>query len=120
MRERVRSYPATTSAAVAAGPAGSIINVCPGTYAQQVVISKALTLQGIFSGDSSQAVITVPNSGLTTTPSIDPIFGTVAAQIQVTAGPVNITNITVDGTAGTANCPRSTLESSTAAAPRAR
>lgn len=28
-------------------PAGSIIDVCPGTYPEQVVISKKLTLQGI-------------------------------------------------------------------------
>src|SRR5207248_10194364 len=56
----------TISAAVADVPAGSIINVCPGTYPEQVVISKALTLQGIVSGNSSQAVITVPSGGLAT------------------------------------------------------
>jgi len=84
---------------------GSVIDVCPGTYAQQVVINKALTIQGIFSGDSSQAVITVPGGGLTTTSSVNSILVTVAAQVEVTAGPVNISNITVDGTARTATCP---------------
>jgi hypothetical protein len=90
------------SAAVAGVPAGSTIDVCPGTYAEQVVISKALTLQGIFSNNSSQAVITVPSGGLATTSSL--VFGTGAAQVEVTSGPVTITNITVDGTASS-NCP---------------
>jgi hypothetical protein len=96
------------SAAVSTVPPGSIIDVCPGTYSEQVVISQALTLQGIFDTDSSQAVITVPGAGLTTTSSI--FFGTVAAQVQVqaTAGPVKISNITVDGTAGGTNCPSGT------------
>jgi len=93
----------TISAAVTSVPAGSIINVCPGTYAEQVTISKELTLKGIFDDNSSQAVISVPSSGLATTSSI--YFGTVAPQVEVTAGPVNISNITVDGTAGSTNCP---------------
>ena len=45
----------TISAAVAAVPADSIIDVCPGTYPEQVVISQPLTLQGIASGGSAQA-----------------------------------------------------------------
>src|ERR1700686_4203066 len=89
-------------AAVATVPAGSTIDVCPGTYAEQIVISKALTLQGIFSGNSSQAVIAVPSGGLATTSSL--VFATLSAQVEVTAGPVTITNITVDGTASS-NCP---------------
>ena len=85
----------TISAAVAAVPADSIIDVCPGTYPEQVVISQPLTLQGIASGGSAQAVIAMPSSGLTTTTSLR--FGTVAAQVEVTSGPVNITGITVVG-----------------------
>jgi hypothetical protein len=92
----------TINAAVAAVPAGSVIDLCPQTYPEQVVINKALTLHGIFSGNSSQAVIAVPSGGLATTSSL--VFGTVAAQVEVTSGPVTITNITVDGTASS-NCP---------------
>jgi len=89
--------------AVTHAPEGSTINVCPGTYAEQVIISQPLTLRGVSYGDSSQAVIAMPSTGLTMTSSI--YFGTVAAQVQVTAGPVKISNITVDGTAGSSNCP---------------
>src|SRR5260370_27835474 len=91
------SYP-TISAAVGAVPPGSTVLVCPNTYPEQVTIAQPLTLQGIASGNSSQAVITVPTGGLATTPSIT--FGTVAPQVEVTSGSVNITNITVDGTCG--------------------
>jgi hypothetical protein len=85
------------SAAVGAVPAGSTILVCPGIYAEQVEITKALTLKGISSGNSGQAIIAIPGSGLTTTTSI--FFGpSVAPQLWVTAGPVDISNITVDGT----------------------
>src|ERR1700724_4644839 len=58
---------ATISAAVAAATTGAIVKVCPGTYAEQVVISTSLTLEGIFSGNAGRAVITVPGSGFATT-----------------------------------------------------
>jgi hypothetical protein len=89
----------TISAAISAAPAGSTIEVCPGTYAEQVEITKALTLKGISSSNSGQAIIAVPGSGLTSTTSI--FFGpTVAPQLWVSSGPVEISNITVDGTGG--------------------
>lgn len=93
----------TINAAVAAVPAGSIVDVCPASYAEQIVISKALTLQGILSNNSSRSVITVPSNGLTTTSSIS-LGQSVAAQVEVTAPDVNITGITIDGTASSANC----------------
>jgi putative cofactor-binding repeat protein len=86
--------------AVSTVPAGSIIDVCPGTYAEQVAISQSLTLRGISDGNSSQVIIAAPSAGLTTTTSI--IFGTIAPQVEVMAGPVKITGITVDGSA---SCP---------------
>ena len=95
------SYP-KISDAVAAVPAGSTVLVCPGTYAEQVIIAQPLTLQGISSGNSGQAVITVPGGGLATTPSV--LIGTLAAQVEVTTGPVNIINITVDGAGGSTSC----------------
>lgn len=94
----------TISAAIAAVPAGSTIDVCPGSYPEQVVIDKELTLHGLNNSNSSQAIITIPVTGLVETSSI--YFGSLAAQVEVTTGPVTITNITVDGTAGS-NCPSS-------------
>ncbi len=85
----------TISAAVAAVPAGSTVLVCPGTYSEQVIIARPLTLQGIASGNTGQAVITLPGS-LATTPGV--FFGIISAQVEVTTGLVNIINITVDGT----------------------
>jgi len=83
-------------------PAGSTVLVCPGIYAEQVVISKPLTLAGTSNGSSAQAVIAVPSGGLSATSSL---LGTLSPQVLVeaTSGPVNITNITVDGTAFVAN-----------------
>jgi hypothetical protein len=43
----------TISAAVIGVPAGSKIQVCPGTYPEQVTISQPLTLEGISSGNAT-------------------------------------------------------------------
>lgn len=95
---------ATISAAVSAVPAGSTVDVCPGDYREQVVIAKPLNLEGITSGGSSIVVIYMPSAGLTATSSL--LYGYVAAQVQVTASPVNISGITVDGnTGGVGVCP---------------
>jgi|HubBroStandDraft_4_1064222.scaffolds.fasta_scaffold01410_2 parallel beta-helix repeat protein len=90
------------SAAVSSVPAGSTIEVCPGTYAEQVIISNPLTLEGISSGGSAQVVITVPGGGL---PATSSLLGALSPQVLVeaTSGPVDITNITVDGSAFVAN-----------------
>ena len=93
---------ATISAAIGAVPAGSTINVCPGTYAEQLIISKPLTLQAVVSSNTSQAIIAVPAGELQTFPSI--VFSPLAPQVEVSAGPVNLTGLIVDGTA-TSNCP---------------
>jgi hypothetical protein len=95
------SYP-TISAAVAAVPAGSTVLVCPGTYPEQVTISQPLTLQGVLLGDSGQVIVTVPPAGLSVnTTSIE--GEAVAAHVLVSAGPVNITNITVDSAGNNVN-----------------
>jgi hypothetical protein len=83
------------SAAVSAVPPGSTVQVCPGTYSEQVFIAQALTLEGITSGNSSDVVITAPGSGLTI---VTDDFGVLVAPLVAVNAAVNISNITLDGT----------------------
>ena len=89
----------TIQLAVNSVPAGSTIKVCPGTYPEQVMITKKLTLTGVVAGTMDAAVIVPPAGGLLQNGS--DIFGNpVAAQIFVasTSGGVTISHLTVDGT----------------------
>ncbi len=101
----------TIGAAVTSAPVGSIVDVCPGTYPEQVIIAKSLTLIGIQSGTNDAAVIVPPAGGLVTNGS--DIFGApVAPQIFVQgANAVTISHITVDATGNNlAGCGAPTLE----------
>jgi len=100
---------ATISAAVAAAPAGSIVDVCPGTYPEQVFITQALTLQGITAKNTDRATITAPIPASGGPPTwqfvADPDGGAamVAPQIFVSSpvGAVTIRNLTIDDSAET-------------------
>jgi hypothetical protein len=107
-KPRLTSY-SDISTAVSSVPPGSTILVCPGVYPEQITIARPLTLQGIASGNQDQVVIAVPATGLNT--NVTSIFAEpVAAQVLVQAsGPVNISNITVDGTGGDQACGTSTV-----------
>jgi len=94
------SIQAAVSAAELLSPP-AIVRVCPGTYAEQVTISGALTLEGIAGSGASAGedavVITPPATGLVK--STSDMRGPVAAQIFVTGTTgVSISNLTVDGT----------------------
>jgi parallel beta-helix repeat protein len=88
----------TIQEAVTGVPAGSTIDVCAGTYPEQVTILQPLTLQGALNGNNAAVVITAPAGGALA-PTV-PVALPVAAQLAVSnsGGPVNITGITVDGT----------------------
>ena len=88
---------ATIGAAATFAPTGSIIDVCPGTYPEQVVITKRLTLIGVQSGTAgATAVVAVPSSGVV--PNVYDIHGHhIAAQIAVLDSSAVISNLTVDG-----------------------
>ena len=58
------TYYATISEAVTAASSGATIDVCPGTYPEQVTISKNLTLRGIKNGTLYAPTIVVPSGGL--------------------------------------------------------
>jgi len=94
------TFYATISQAVSSVPSGATIEVCPGKYPEQVLITQPLTLEGIALGSSDAAAVTVPSGGLTQSVS-DLAVGPVYYQILVqTTGPVNISNLVVDGTNG--------------------
>jgi parallel beta helix pectate lyase-like protein len=107
------SYP-TISLAVSSVPAGSLIYICPGTYAEQVVITKKLTLEGVAGNGSAGAAASGSNNPVIVSPAggvvvnsndLYPGSQPTAAQIFVqtpsnalaTPIVVNISNITVDG-----------------------
>lgn len=90
----------TIQSAVTAVPPGSTILVCPGTYPEQVTITKNLALTGVQSGTLDSAVITSPAGGVAqnTYDLYEPPSYPVAAQVLVqNAQSVNISNIAVDG-----------------------
>ena len=89
-RSDKHSYP-TISAAIAAAPAGGLVNVCPGTYAEQLEIDKPLTLRGIMGVPS----IVVPSDGLNQLPDEPGVYPQVF--VNNAGGEVKLTNIMVDG-----------------------
>jgi parallel beta-helix repeat protein len=90
----------TIQAAVNASSPGDTVLVCPGTYTEQVTITKNLTLQGLVVGTAGQVVITSPAAGVVA--NTYDLYGyptsPVAAQVLVqNAHQVVLNNITVDG-----------------------
>lgn len=83
--------------ALNATPAPTVVEVCPGTYAEQVTIIHPVTLEGISASNMDQVVITAPSTGLTTV--IDDEGDSLAPQVLVSnsAGAVTLSNLTVDG-----------------------
>ena len=102
----------TIQAAVNSVPAGGIVEVCPGTYTEQVTITKKLTLTGIQSGTGDAAVVLPPLGGLVVN-GTDILGNPVAAQIFVNSpgGSVIVERLTVDGTGNDlAGCVTTTIE----------
>ena len=97
---------ATIGAAITASPAGTVVQVCPGLYPEQVVVNKALTLKGITSGNQGAAIITAPPGGIVQNANSLASGNPIAAQVLVQsgAGAVTITDITVDGNNNGINC----------------
>lgn len=98
-RPSLPSFPTIQSALDAAPPA-NIVEVCPGTYPEQIVMGgNPVSVEGITAGNSSQAIIAVPAGGLHFSATTDqgyPMY----AQVFVQSGgqEVNLSNLTVDGT----------------------
>lgn len=99
-------------AAVNASPVGSTAFICPGTYAEQVVIGKNFTLTGVSSLGTSGATASGANNPVIVSPATGMVSNAndlydnsgIAAQIAVltpagATGPitVNINNLAVNG-----------------------
>ena len=98
---RAATHFTTIQSAVNSAGAGRAISVCPGVYAEQITISKPLTIRGVTSPATNGGIAVVKAPGLNTMSSAD---GTYAAQILVTAGPVTIADIAVDGAGAFSGC----------------
>jgi parallel beta-helix repeat protein len=84
--------------------AGSIIKICPGTYFEQVVVNRSLTIEGMTSGNGNLAWLTTPESGATVTSAISGT--TLQPGIWVQAGTVTLFNLFITiGSNGQTNCP---------------
>jgi len=94
----VPSEYATIQAAIDAADPGDTIIVAAGTYDEQVIIDKNLTLQGV--GDTT--IIQPPAVELTATSNIPWIGGTsktmaAIVSVETVGGTVNIKNLKIDG-----------------------
>src|SRR5437588_2797327 len=91
-------YP-TIQSAVDASNAGDTVQICPGTWSEQVVVAKAITLTNVPT--MASPTIAIPGGGAVQNTYLLPPYDTfpVAAQILVTSpgGNANIKNLVVDG-----------------------
>lgn len=95
---------ATIQPAVTSSRAGTIIEVCPGTYPEQVAIDKSLTVEGVSSAGQDAAVIVPPSGGMVANATDVDSSEAIAAQILVFgSATVTISNLTVDGTGSSGN-----------------
>jgi len=87
----------TIQSAVNSVPSGGTVFVCPGTYAEQVTVTKKIIIQGVVSSTEAAAIIVAPAAGVQQN-GTDLLTGNpIAAQLLVTAA-ATINDITVDGT----------------------
>jgi hypothetical protein len=91
---RNHSY-ATIGQAITAAHAGETIDVCPGTYPEQLTITKPLTVRGVTIPGQGGVTITAPAAGLQDMPTGSGSY----PQIYVShAGSVGLVNLAVNGT----------------------
>src|SRR3984885_6641712 len=87
-------------AALDATPSPNVVEVCPGSYAEQITIINAVTIEALSIKNSSYVHITVPSGGLAINTTINGGETSAAAHIFVknATGEVNLTGLTVDST----------------------
>jgi len=89
----------TIQSAINGSPPGTVIDVCPGTYLEQISINETLTLHGVLLPGASGAVIAAPSGGMVQNATDLDTGAPIAAQVLV-YGPgisVAISDLAVDG-----------------------
>ena len=86
----------TIQAAVSAAASGATIEICPGTYSEQVTIATTLTLKGVTDTTDNVGAVVVTIPGGT--------FSGAFTQILIEATGVTLTDIGVDGTNTVSGC----------------
>jgi hypothetical protein len=90
---------ATIQSALNATPAPTTVEVCPGTYPEQLVITKPVTIEALESGSAQGLVVVLPPSGGLISNATDDFGSGVAAQVLVLATQdVTLRNLVIDGT----------------------
>lgn len=105
-RSFLQSFSTIQAAVNASAPDGTV-QVCPGTYGEQVLIQKNLTLKGVSDSTSNAAVLVTPAGGMVANATSLSSGNPIATQILVTAPAtaVTITNLALDGSNnGIHNC----------------
>ncbi len=92
------NYP-TISAALTGAPAGATIDICPGTYPEQLTVTRNVSLVGVSVGNSSLEHLVAPSTGLVTNAMYLGTNNPVDAQIVVEKGvsAFTISGLTIDG-----------------------
>jgi parallel beta-helix repeat protein len=88
----------TIQSAVTQSPPNTTIDICPGSYPEQVSITKNVTLTGVKWGTKDSAIVVAPSGGIVQNATDLSDGSGIAAQIfvQGTAN-VNINHLTIDG-----------------------
>jgi len=82
----------TISDAIAASHSGGEVDVCPGTYAEQLQIDKPLTIEGV----NGTPTIVSPSEGLNELPAGSGFYPQVL--VNSAGGEVRLVNLAIDGT----------------------
>ena len=94
--QRAQRTATTISSAIAAARPGDVVAVCPGTYPEQLTITKPISLEGIVIPNQPGATITPPPAGLLQLPANSSFYPQV--YVNQAGAPVTISNIGVSGT----------------------
>jgi hypothetical protein len=94
--QRAQRTTTTISNAIAAARPGDVVAVCPGTYPEQLTITKPISLEGIVIPNQPGATITPPAAGLLQLPANSSFYPQV--YVNQAGAPVTISNIGVSGT----------------------